>query len=77
MRGLACFLAAAGLASAQIAVVGETVYTMAGAPLKNGVVLIKGKVIERTHGVLKPNRFGRHGANAVQPGIAGTYGVRH
>ena len=39
-------LLAPGLASAQVAVRGETVYTMAGAALKNAVVLVKDGKIE-------------------------------
>ena len=37
----------AGVASAQVAVRGETVYTMAGAPIKDGVVVIRdGKIAQ-------------------------------
>ena len=42
-------LSACGFARAQIpiAVVGETVYTMSGEPVKNGVILIRDGKIER------------------------------
>ena len=50
MRGgllLPAVLALAPPAPAQIAVRGETVYTMAGAPLKDGIVLVEGGKITR------------------------------
>ena len=43
----ALLLAFSFTAEAQIAVKGETVYTMAGQPISNGVVLIKDGKIER------------------------------
>lgn len=46
-RAAAFFLALAPLAAQQIAVLGETVYTMAGAPLRDGVVLMRDGKIER------------------------------
>ena len=45
--GLVILLAVAGSAEAQVAVRGETVYTMAGAPIENGVVLIRDGLIEQ------------------------------
>ncbi len=49
MRPLFAFalLLSASVASAQIAVVGETVHTMAGPPIKNGVVIIAAGKIQR------------------------------
>jgi imidazolonepropionase-like amidohydrolase len=54
----------------QIAVKGETVYTMAGAPLKNGVVLIKDGKIEAVGTDLKiPQNYKLHNAKVVTPGF--------
>jgi imidazolonepropionase-like amidohydrolase len=44
---LLCFASAATAAAGDVAVRGETVYTMAGAPLKDGVVIVRGGRIER------------------------------
>lgn len=46
-RAAAFLLALAPLSAQQLAVLGETVYTMAGAPLRNGVVLIRDGKVER------------------------------
>ncbi len=46
-RILVLLAALAPMASAQIAIQGETVYTMAGVPLKNAVVLVRDGKIER------------------------------
>lgn len=46
MRPLLALVALATAAFAQIAVIGETVYTMAGPPLRNGLVLIRDGRIE-------------------------------
>ncbi|MCI0707247.1 MAG: amidohydrolase family protein [Ignavibacteriae bacterium] len=74
---------------AQIAVKGETVYTMSGAPIKNGVVLIKGKTIERVGPASQvniPNGYKVMNAKVVTPGLvdahtvvglAGIYNVPH
>ncbi|MEX1138582.1 MAG: amidohydrolase family protein [Bacteroidota bacterium] len=47
MRSLFFLLLIPVFVQAQIAVRGETVYTMAGAPMKDAVILIKGATIER------------------------------
>ena len=44
---VACLAAAAAAQAGDVAVRGETVYTMAGAPLKDGVVIVRGGRIER------------------------------
>ena len=74
---------------AQIAIRGETVYTMAGQPIKNGVVLMKGTKIERVgpaSQVSVPNNYKVLSAKVVTPGLvdahsvvglAGIYNVPH
>ena len=72
-------------AEAQIAVKGETVYTMAGAPIKNGVVLIKDGKIEAVGANLQvPQNYKVYNAKVVTPGfvdahtsvgLAGIYNV--
>lgn len=57
-------------AQAQIAVKGETVYTMAGAPIKNGVVLIKDGKIEAVGANLQvPQNYKVYQARVVTPGL--------
>lgn len=75
--------------SAQIAVRGETVHTMAGKPLKNAVVLIKGGKIEQVlegAAVKLPEGYRMIEAKVVTPGLidahsvvglAGIYNQRH
>jgi imidazolonepropionase-like amidohydrolase len=78
MHRLALFIVTAGIASAQIAVVGETVYTMSGAPLKDGVVLIKGKTIERVgpaSQVQIPSGYTTLKARVVTPGLIDAHTV--
>lgn len=77
------------LVEAQIAVRGETVYTMAGAPMKDAVVLIKGTTIERVgpaSDVTIPAGYKVIAAKVVTPGLvdahstvglAGIYNVPH
>ncbi|WP_222619804.1 MULTISPECIES: amidohydrolase family protein [Pontibacter] len=70
---------------AQIAVKGETVYTMAGSPIKNGVVLIKDGRIEAVGANLQvPQNYKTYTAKVVTPGfvdahtsvgLAGIYNV--
>ncbi|MEP0823742.1 MAG: amidohydrolase family protein [Ignavibacterium sp.] len=74
---------------AQIAVKGETVHTMAGAPIRNGVVLIKGTTIERVgpaSEVAVPAGYRIMTARVVTPGLvdahttvglSGIYNVPH
>jgi imidazolonepropionase-like amidohydrolase len=70
---LLLMMAAAGLACAQdVAIHGETVYTMAGAPLKDAVVLIRGGKIERVgaaSAVQVPSGFRTLKAKVVTPGL--------
>ncbi|GHA73983.1 amidohydrolase family protein [Pontibacter akesuensis] len=57
-------------AQAQIAVKGETVYTMAGAPIKNGVVLLKDGKIEAVGANLQvPQNYTVYIAKVVTPGL--------
>ena len=60
-------------AAAQVAVRGETVYTMAGAPIKDGVVLVgKGGKIEkvgRAGDVSVPSGYKSLRAKVVTPGL--------
>jgi len=57
-------------AHAQIAVKGETVYTMAGTPIKNGVVLIKDGKIEAVGANLQvPQNYKVYQAKVVTPGL--------
>ncbi|MEJ8756436.1 amidohydrolase family protein [Pontibacter sp. H259] len=70
---------------AQIAVKGETVYTMAGTPIKNGVVLIKDGKIEAVGANLQvPQNYKVYSAKVITPGfvdahtsvgLAGIYNV--
>jgi imidazolonepropionase-like amidohydrolase len=74
---------------AQLAIRGETVYTMAGQPIKDGVVLVRGNKIERvgsTTQVTIPSGYNVMSANVVTPGLidahsvvglAGIYNVPH
>lgn len=76
-------------AEAQIAVKGETVYTMAGSPIQDGVVLINDGVIERvgTAGRVRiPDGYEVYQAKIVTPGLidarsvvglAGYYNQQH
>ncbi|MCX2742143.1 amidohydrolase family protein [Pontibacter anaerobius] len=57
-------------AVAQIAVKGETVYTMAGNPIKNGVVLLKDGKIEAVGANLQvPQNYKVYTAKVVTPGL--------
>ncbi|MDX5437449.1 MAG: hypothetical protein LPK03_09665, partial [Pontibacter sp.] len=57
-------------AVAQIAVKGETIYTMAGAPIKNGVVLLKDGKIEAVGANLQvPQNYKVYSAKVVTPGL--------
>lgn len=63
---------------AQIAVKGETVYTMAGNPITNGVVLIKDGKIERVgsaSSVNIPSGYEVHEAKVVTPGFIDAHSV--
>lgn len=70
---------------AQVAIKGETVYTMAGTPIKNGVVLIKDGKIEAVGANLQvPQNYKTYSSKVVTPGfvdahtsvgLAGIYNV--
>ncbi|MBX3372703.1 MAG: amidohydrolase family protein [Phycisphaeraceae bacterium] len=82
-------IACAVPASAQIAVVGETVYTMAGAPIRDGVVVIRdGRIaaVGPAASTPVPPGFRVHRARVVTPGLVdaratvgltGIYNVPH
>jgi imidazolonepropionase-like amidohydrolase len=68
----ACLLLLAPAASAQVAVRGEIVHTMAGDPVRNGVVLIKGGKIEAVGpaaSVAIPPGYRTLSARVVTPGL--------
>lgn len=73
MKSALLMVAAAGLALGQdIAVRGDVVYTMAGAPLKDAVVLVRGGKIERVgpaSAVNVPAGFKTLRAKVVTPGL--------
>jgi len=63
-------------AAAQLAVQAEMLYTMAGAPLKNGVVLIKDGKIEAVGANLTiPNGYRTLKAKVVTPGLIDAHSV--
>jgi len=77
---LALLVSFAGLqpAFAQVAVRGETVHTMAGAPIKDGVVLIRGGKIERVgpaSQVQIPSGYRTLTAKVVTPGLIDAHSV--
>lgn len=64
--------------TAQIAVRGETVYTMAGAPIKGGVVLVNNGKIERVgpaSSVQVPSNYKLLRAKVVTPGLIDAHSV--
>lgn len=78
IKVLALLLSACGVASAQttapstqpIAVIGETVHTMSGAPIKSGVILIRDGKIERVGADLPvPEGYRALRAKVVTPGL--------
>lgn len=88
MSALVTFRAAASLAAlglalsapaaAQVAVRGETVYTMAGAPIRDGVVLVRGGKIERVGpaaSVAIPQGYRVLTAKVVTPGLVDAHSV--
>ncbi len=69
---LLSFFAGVAPANAQIAVRGETVYTMAGQPIRDGVVLVRGGKIERVgaaSAVNIPAGYRTLRAKVVTPGL--------
>lgn len=76
MKRILILLAAlAPMASAQIAIQGETVYTMAGAPLKNAVVLVRDGKIERVTTGAAPAGYKVMKAKVVTPGLIDAHAV--
>lgn len=70
--------AAAAPAAAQLAVRGETVYTMAGAPIRDGVVLIRDGKIERVGPAAQvqvPAGYRTLTARVVTPGLVDAHSV--
>ncbi|MGC4050697.1 MAG: amidohydrolase family protein [Paludibaculum sp.] len=74
-RILVLLAALAPMASAQIAIQGETVYTMAGAPLKNAVVLVRDGKIERVTTGAAPSGYKVMKAKVVTPGLIDAHAV--
>ncbi|MBN9662680.1 MAG: amidohydrolase family protein [Acidobacteria bacterium] len=74
-RILVLLAALAPVASAQIAIQGETVYTMAGAPLKNAVVLVRDGKIERVTTGAAPAGYKVMKAKVVTPGLIDAHAV--
>jgi len=74
-----CVVLAAAPAFAQVAVRGETVYTMAGTPIKDGIVLVgKDGKIERVGpaaGVNVPSGYRELRAKVVTPGLVDAHSV--
>ncbi|MGQ9805030.1 MAG: amidohydrolase family protein [Chlorobiales bacterium] len=63
---------------AQLAIKGEIIYTMAGAPLQNGVILINGSKIERVGlqtEILIPTDYKVIDAKVVTPGLIDAHSV--
>src|SRR5262245_4076025 len=75
----ACFVAAtAGETIAQVAIRGETVYTMAGEPIKDGVVVIRdGKItaIGAAAEIRIPDGFETLSGKVVTPGLVDAHSV--
>lgn len=64
------------VAEAQIAIKGETVYTMAGNPIQNGVVLVKDGKIERVGANIQiPDGYEVYEAKVVTPGLIDAHSV--
>ena len=60
----------------QVAIVGEKVHTMAGAVIENGVVLVRGKTIERVGAdVTIPDGYEVYKAAVVTPGLIDAHSV--
>jgi len=72
MLGVIVILVCSTSLRSQVAITGETVYTMSGKPIKNGVVLLKGNKIEKvgTAAEVKiPNGYKIMSAKVVTPGL--------
>lgn len=69
---LVILFAFATVAPAQVAIQGETVYTMNGAPIKNGVVLLRDGKVEKVgpaSSVSVPGGYQKYQAKVVTPGL--------
>jgi imidazolonepropionase-like amidohydrolase len=78
MRSVLLTMLLAGVAAAQIAVRCETVYTMAGSPVKDGVVLVNGGKIERVGPASQvpiPGGYRTIEAKVVTPGLIDAHTV--
>ena len=78
LAALATIAAAAPSLNAQVAVRGETVYTMAGAPIRDGVVLVRNGKIERVgpaSQVTVPAGYQLLAAKVVTPGLVDAHSV--
>lgn len=73
---LLCSVCIVAQPAAPVAVVGETVYTMAGAPIQNGVVLVRDGKIERVGASLPiPAGYRTMNAKVVTPGLIDAHTV--
>jgi len=75
---LLCLAWASAVAAGDVAVRGETVYTMAGAPLKDGVVIVRGGRIERVGPAAEvaiPAGMRVLAAKVVTPGLVDAHSV--
>ena len=75
---LLCIFFATACLSAQLAVKGKTVYTMAGDPVSNGVVLISGGKIEEVGteaDISIPQNYKVLSAEVVTPGLIDAHSV--
>ena len=78
LYGIALLLTTVSVSNAQIAVRGETVYTMAGKPLKNAVILVKDGTIEQVlEGAMVklPDGYKVLEAKVVTPGFVDAHTV--
>lgn len=67
---LVSFLSASAFAKAQVAIKGETVYTVSGSPIQNGVILVKNGKIENVGANLSiPLGYKVYEAKVVTPGL--------
>jgi imidazolonepropionase-like amidohydrolase len=72
MRTAVLLIGLAGTAAAQVAIQGDTVYTMAGPPITNGVVLVRDGKIERVGPAAQvsiPAGFHKLQAKVITPGL--------
>ena len=81
MRGaavMACLAMAASVEAGDVAVRGETVYTMAGAPIRDGVVIVRGGKIEKVGPASEvpiPAGMRTLSARVVTPGLVDAHTV--